>query len=185
MKIGLRTITGIFYNGPYVWKLISPPTDPASKIEELHEGSLLDHIFYPGVSVSVFGNKFKVTRWGIGRLPMSGNSFVHIFVGSIHRDSYQTVVSGNFRLNVFVFGFTIFWLCGAYLIGGALAVNSVVEYLKRGNITQLAGLLFGVGFPILGTLMLLGFRRLARPNEREILDGLKARFGDPIVKPSP
>ena len=67
MKFGLKTITGIFYSGPYVWELASPQGDPTSKIEELHEGSLLDHIFYPGISVSVSGNKFKMTRWGIGR----------------------------------------------------------------------------------------------------------------------
>ena len=183
MRFDLKTITGIFYNGPYIWKLASPQADPASKVGELHEGSLIDHIFYPGISVSVSENRFKVTRWGIGRLPMSSNSFVHIFVGAIHRDGLQTIVNGKFRLNAFVFGFTIFWLGGAYLISGALAVSSVVAYLKGGNIAQLVGLLFGVGFPVLGTLMLLGFRRLARPNEKEILDGLTKKFGDPIVKP--
>lgn len=183
MKFGLKTITGIFYNGPYAWQLASPQADPASKIEELHEGGLLDHIFYPGISVSVSGNKFKVTRWGIGRLPMSGNSFVHVFVGKICRDGSKTVVRGNFRLNVFVFGFALFWLTMAYLLGGALAVGSAVAYLDDGNIAKLSGLLFGLAFPIFGTFMLLSFRRLAQSNEREILDGLKAKFGEPFVKP--
>jgi hypothetical protein len=81
VKFGLKTIAGIFYNGPYVWELLAPQEESASKIEELHEGGLLDHIFYPGISVSISGNKFKVTRRGIGHLPMSGNSFVHVFVG--------------------------------------------------------------------------------------------------------
>ena len=31
--------------------------------------------------------------------------------------------------------------------------------------------------------MLLGFRRLAQFNEKEILDGLKRKFGEPVVKP--
>ena len=182
MKFGLKTITGIFYNGPYAWELESSQADPATKIKELHEGSLLDHIFYPGVSVSVSGNKFKVTRWGIGRLPMSGNSFVHVFVGQIFRDGSRTIVRGNFRLNGFVFGFTLFWLTGAYLIGGSLAVGSASAYLHDGNAAKLSGLL-GLAVPILGTVMLLGFRRLARSNEREILDCLKTKFGEPLVKP--
>jgi hypothetical protein len=183
MRVGLRTITGIFYSGPYEWELASPQTDPANKIEELHEGNLLDHIFYPGISASVSGNKFKVTRWGIGRLPMSGNSFVHVFVGRIYRDGSKTIVRGIFRLNAFVFVFALFWLTMAYLISGGLAVSSAVAYLHDGNTAKLSGLLFGLAFPILGTLMLLGFRRLARPNEREILDGLNAKLGEPIVKP--
>jgi hypothetical protein len=62
VKFGLKIITGIFYSGPYVWELLSAQAHPASKIGELHEGSLLDHIFYPGISVSVSGNKFKVSR---------------------------------------------------------------------------------------------------------------------------
>jgi hypothetical protein len=149
----------------------------------MHEGGLLDHIFYPGISVSVSGNKFKVTRGGIGRLPMSGNSFVHVFVGNIFREGSKTIVRGNFRLNAFVLGFALFWLTGAYLISGALAVGSVVAYLRDGNVYRLLELLFGIAFPILGTFMLLGFRRLAQSNEREILDGLKAKFGEPLVKP--
>lgn len=183
MKFGLKTIAGIFYNGPYMWELASPQADPANKIEELHEGGLLDHIFYPGISVSVSGDKFKVTRWGIGRLPMSGNSFVHVFVGKVCRERSKTIVRGNFRLNVFVFGFALCWLTGVYLISGALAVGSAVAYLHHGNIDRLSGLLFGIAFPIFGTFMLLGFRRLAQSNEREILDGLKAKFGEPLVKP--
>ena len=183
MKFGIKTITGIFYNGPYEWELISPQADPASKIEELHEGSFLDHIFYPGISASVSGNKFKVTRWGIGNLPMSGNSFVHVFVGRIYRDGSRTIVRGNFRLNGFVFGFALFWLTMAYLLGGALAVSSAVAYLDDGNMAKLSGLLFGLAFPIFGTFMLLSFRRLAQSNEREILNGLKAKFGEPLVKP--
>jgi len=183
MKFGLKTITGIFYNGPYVWELRSAQPDPASKVEELHEGSFLDHIFYPGISVSVSGKKFKVTRWGIGNLPMSGNSFVHVFVGKICRDGSKTIVRGNFRLDLFVLGFALFWLTMAYLLGGILAVGSAVAYLHDGTITRLSGLLFGLAFPIFGTLMLLGFRRLAQPNEREIIDGLKAKFGEPLIKP--
>jgi hypothetical protein len=132
VKFGLKTITGIFYNGPYVWDLVSPRADPASKIEELHEGGLLDNIFHPGISVSVSGNKFKLTRWGIGRLPMSGNSFVHVFAAKICRAGSQTIVRGNFRLNVFVFGFALFWLTMAYLLGGVLAVGSAAAYLRDG-----------------------------------------------------
>lgn len=183
MKFGIKTITGIFCNGPYMWELASPQADPANKIWELHEGGLLDHIFYPGISVSVSGNKFKVTRRGIGRLPLSGNSFVHVFVGKICRDGSKTIVRGKFRLNVFVFGFALFWLTGAYLISGALAVSSAVAYLQDGGVDRLPGLIFGISFPIFGTLMLVGFRRLARSNEREIIDGLKAKFGEPLVKP--
>src|SRR5258708_35987598 len=183
MRVGLKTITGIFYSGPYEWELAPSQTDPASKIEELHEGSLLDHIFYPGVSVSLSGNKFKETRWGIGRLPMPGNSFVHLFVGKIYRDGSNTIVRGNFRLNAFVFVFALFWLTTAYLISGGLAVGSAIAYLRDGTTAKLPGLLFGLAFPILGTLMLLGFRRLARSNEREILDGLKAKLGEPLLKP--
>jgi hypothetical protein len=183
VKFGLKTITGIFYHGPYVWELVSPQADPTNKIEELHEGGLLDHIFYPGISVSVSGNKFKVTRWGIGRLPTSGNSFVHVFIGKICRDGSKTVVRGNFRLNLLVFGFALFWLTGAYLISGALAIGFIVAYWHDGKINTLSGVLFGTAFPIFGTFMLLGFRRLAQSNEAEILNGLKAKFGEPFVKP--
>lgn len=52
-----------------------------------------------------------------------------------------------------------------------------------GNVARLPGLVFGLGFPIFGTFMLVGFRRLAQSKEREILDGLKAKFGEPVVKP--
>lgn len=166
-----------------MWELVSPQADPASKIEELHEGGLLDHIFYPGISVLVSGNKFKVTRWGIGRLPMSDNSFVHVFGGKICRDGSKTIVRGIFRFNVFVFGFALFWLTMAYLLGGAFAVGSAIAYLDDGNVGKLSGFLFGLAVPIFGTFMLLGFRRLAQSNEREILDGLKAKFGEPLVKP--
>jgi len=183
VKIGLKTIAGIFYSGPYVWELAAPREEPASKIEELHEGGLLDRIVRPGISSSVSGNKFKVTRWGIGHLPMSGNSFVHVFVGKIRRDGSKTIVCGHFRLNVFVFGFALFWLTMAYLLGGAVAVGSTVAYLRDDNIARLSGLLFGLGFPIFGTFILLGFRRLAQFNEKEILDGLKRKFGEPVVKP--
>lgn len=183
MKFGLKTITGIFYKGPYAWELLSAQADPASKIDELHEGSLLDHIFYPGISASVSGNKFKITRWGIGNLPMSGNSFVHVFVGEIRRDGLKTIVRGHFRLNAFVFGFAAFWLTMAYFLGGALALRSAVVYLHGSTTANLSGLLSGLAIPIFGTFMLLGFRRLAQPNEREILDGLKAKFGEPLVKP--
>jgi hypothetical protein len=183
VKFGLKTIAGIFYSGPYVWELVAPQEELGSKIEELHEGGWLDHIFYPGISSSISGNKFKVTRWGIGHLPMSGNSFVHIFVGKICRDGSKTIVCGHFRLNAFVFGFALFWLTMAYLLGGAVAVGSAVAYLHDGNIARLSGLLFGLAFPIFGTFMLLGFRRLAQFNEKEILDGLKRKFGEPVVKP--
>ncbi len=183
MRLGFKTIAGIFYSGPYVWEQVAPQEEPASKIEELHEGGLLDHIFYPGVSSSISGNKFKVTRWGIGNLPMSGNSFVHVFVGRIRRDGFKTIVCGHFRLNALVFGFSVFWLTGAYLLGGALAVGSAVAYLHDGNIARLSGLLFGLAFPIFGTFMLLGLRRMAQVNEKEILDGLKKKFGEPVVKP--
>jgi hypothetical protein len=166
-----------------MWELGSPQADPLSKIRELHEGSLLDHIFYPGISVSVSGNKFKVTRWGIGHFPMSGNSLVHLFVGEIHHDGPKTVMRGKFRLNIFVFGFIMLWLFLAYLIGGALAVSSTVAYWRDGDTDKLWGLLFGIAFPIFGTLMMLVFRRLARSNEREILDGLKAKLGEPVVQP--
>jgi hypothetical protein len=114
---------------------------------------------------------------------MSGNSFVHLFVGEIFRDGPKTIVRGKFRLNVFVFVFAVFWLSMAYLLGGALAVRSAVAYLHDGTTAKLSGLLFGLAFPIFGTFMLLGFRRLAQPNESEILNGLKAKFGEPIVKP--
>lgn len=183
MQSLLKTIIGIFYNGPYVWELAAPQIDPANKIKELHDGGLLDHFFRPGVSASVSRSKFKVTRWGIGHLPMSGNSFVHVFVGKIYRDSSKTIVRGNFRLNAFVFGFTLFWLTGVYLLGGVFALGSAVAYLHDGGVDRLLGSLFGVAFPIFGTVVLLGFRRLAQFNEREILDGLKAKFGEPLVKP--
>ena len=71
----------------------------------------------------------------------------------------------------------------AYLLGGAVAVGSALAFLKDGNIARLSGLLFGLAFPIFGTVVLLSFRRLARLNEREILDGLKAKFGEPFVEP--
>jgi hypothetical protein len=184
LKIGLRTITGIFYSGPYEWRLVSSFVDPAGKIKELHEGSVLDHIFYPGVSASVSENKFKVTRWGIGRIPMSGNSFVHVFVGRICREESHVSVRGYFRLNLFVFGFALFWLVGAYLLSGAVAVGAALAYFKDGDAEKLLGILFGMAFPVVGTFMLLGFRRLARSNEKEILDGLEAKLGEPIVKPA-
>lgn len=114
---------------------------------------------------------------------MSGNSFVHVFVGEIHRDGSKTIVRGKFRLNVFVFGFAVLWLTLAYLLGGGGAVASVMAYLSDGDLTKLLGILFGLAVPILGTLMLLGFRKLAQSNEREILDGLRAKFGEPIAKP--
>jgi hypothetical protein len=153
VKFGLKTITSIFYNGPYAWELTSPKQDPASKIEEMHEGGFLDHIFYPGISVSVSGNKFKVTRWGIGRLPMSGNSFVHLFVGRIYREGSKTIVRGHFRLNIFVFGFALFWLTMAYLLSGVFAVGTAIAYFENGNATALSGLVFGIAFPIFGTFM--------------------------------
>jgi hypothetical protein len=183
VKFRLKTITGIFYDGPYAWELSPFTTDPESKIEELHQGAFLAHIFDPGISVSVSGRKFTISRWGIGNLPMSGNSFVHVFVGKIFRDGSKTSVHGHFRLNAFVFGFALFWLTGAYLLGGALAVGSAVAYSHDGNLARLSGLFFGLAFPIFGTFMLLGFRRLAHFNEEEILDGLKRKFGEPVVKP--
>ncbi len=182
MQFGLKTIAGIFYSGPYVWELMAPEEELVSKIEELHEGGLLDQIFYPGISSSISGKKFKVSCWGIGHLPMSGNSFVHVFIGKICRDGSKTIVCGHFRLNAFVFGFALFWLTMAYLLGGAVAVGSAVAYLHDGSIARLSGLLFGLAFPIFGTIMLLGFRRLAQFNEKEILDGLKWKFGEPVVK---
>jgi hypothetical protein len=54
--------------------------------------------------------------------------------------------------------------------------------LHDGNIARLSGLLFGLAFPIFGTFMLSGFRRLAQSNEKEVLNGLKRKFGEPIVK---
>jgi hypothetical protein len=179
-----KTLTSIFYSGPYVWELLAAQPGSASKIEELHEGSFLYHIFNPGISVSISGNKFKITRWGIGNIPMSGNSFVHVFVGKICSDGPTTIVRGKFRLNLFVFGFALFWLTVAYLLGGKLAVDSAIAYSRGGPVAGLSNLIFGLAFPIFGTLMLLGFRRLARSNEREVLDALKAKLGEPLLKPN-
>ena len=117
MNLSLKTITRIFYDGPYVWELLAAPSGSASKIEELHEGNFLYHIFNPGISVSVSGNNFKITRWGLGNLPTSDNSFVHVFIGKIYRSGSKTIVRGKFRLNLFVFGFSLFWLTIAYLLG--------------------------------------------------------------------
>ena len=114
---------------------------------------------------------------------MSGNSFVHVFAGKICHKGCKTIVQGSFRLNLFVFSFALFWLIMAYLLGGALAIGSAVAYLHHGKLAEISGLLFGVTFPIFGTFLLLSFTRLAQSNEREILDGLKAKFGEPLVEP--
>lgn len=179
----LQTLTSIFYNGPYVWELRAAQPGSTNTIEQLHEGSFLYHIFNPGISVSMSGNKFKITRWGIGNIPMSGNSFVHVFVGKMCSNGSTTVVHGKFRLNLFVFGFALSWLSMAYLLGGKLAVDSAIEYSRGGPVAGLSNLIFGLAFPIFGTLMVLGFRRLARSNEREILDALTAKLGEPLLKP--
>lgn len=114
---------------------------------------------------------------------MSGNSFVHLFVGEIFNEGSNIIVRGRFRLNAFVFGFTLFWLTAVYLSCTVMVVGLGLEYLADRDATKLLGLLFGLAFPIVGTVMLLGFRGLAQFNEREILAGLKAKFGEPVVKP--
>lgn len=39
MNLILKTVTRIFYNGPYVWEFLAAQSGSARKIEELHEGS--------------------------------------------------------------------------------------------------------------------------------------------------
>jgi len=52
------------------------------------------------------------------------------FTPSLPRAGSRTIVRGNFRPNVFVFGFALFWLTMAYLLGGTLAVASTLNSMK-------------------------------------------------------
>jgi hypothetical protein len=183
MKSFIGVLTGIFYSGPYIWEVEDSEQVAATKIAELHQGSLLENIFYPGISAKVKGKTFKVTRWGIGRMPMSGNSFVHIFVGQIYSDGSKTVIKAIFRLNLLVFCFSLFWLTAAYLGCGVMVLASSKSVLLNGDRTKLSSILFGIGFPIAGTLMFLFFRRMAKSNEEEIMAAMKSKFGAPLVGP--
>ncbi|OFZ22017.1 MAG: hypothetical protein A2X94_16310 [Bdellovibrionales bacterium GWB1_55_8] len=182
-KLLRQAIVGIFYRGPFVWEIDETEGDPSTKIKQLNEGNFLDHIFFPGISTSVSGNRFKVTRWGIGRLPMSGNSFVHVLIGTVKKSESKMVIRAYFRLNVIVFAFTTFWLGSVYLISGVIGASVIRAIIYGRNDNKVVNLLVAVLFPILGTLMLLLFRGMAKPNEDEILAGLKGKFGEPKQAP--
>jgi hypothetical protein len=119
----------------------------------------------------VWGSSFRLHIQRSGR-----NDFAPNFYGEFQPEAGGTRIEVRFRLAAFVQMFMCFWLGGVVLIGGAVFVSSLFDYLTGGHkmtddawtglIVPPALLLFGI--------VLLGFgRMLGRDDETFILEHIQ------------
>jgi|SRR5215831_488464 len=171
--------------------VLHSPMPPAAVAEALRGSmdeerrTILSFSGYKGdkdVLGAVWGNSFHLEKRRLWR-----NDFAPSFYGKLQPEASGTRIEGRFDLADWVRFFMWFWLGGVVLIGGAVFVSSLFDYMAGGHkmtddariglIVPPAMLLFGIALPRFGRL-------LGRDDETFILghlqNTLSARIDVPV-----
>jgi hypothetical protein len=172
----LAPIRKIFWGERLEWELNIPPEKVLSLVQDKNEGSFVERMFAPGLSVRIGTHGFKVSKLSIGNMPMSGNSFCHILAAKVYLTPSGSKVVTQFRLVWFIFGFVAFWL--TLMTFGTLAMSGAVliEAAKTRDISKLTRLFPVLILPTFAVLLFRGSRMLASSNEKEIKGTLAELF---------
>jgi hypothetical protein len=135
---------------------------------------LFDSLAAPGkLRGWIQGPRFRVTT----HLFLLSNSFNSILDGQIDDVLGGSRLTGKFRLRGFVFGFMIFWLALATVIGLVITVSVLVD--PQGWTPSAPPFYVGLIFPTFGIGLMIVGRLIARIQERTILRRLEETLGMP------
>lgn len=163
-----KYVASLFWGERLEWNVSLRPEEVLALVGTKNEGSWMERIFAPGVSARTGHRKFSLAKMGIGNLPMSGNSFVHILAGQVYQTPTGSRVVAQFRLVLPVFIFLSVWLGFLFLIGIVGGTVNLYKAVTTGDINLLIVALIMFMAPIIGTGFLQILRRLGKSNEDEI-----------------
>lgn len=177
----LLPIQDIFFGQRYEWSFSVPPDEVMRQLKELSRlDSYVKASFWrPGYKARIRDNQFQFIKTGLGNLPLSHNSFVHCFTGSVGATEKGTLMHAQFRLPIFPAVFVSIWLALAFLISWSGSLLGMIQYLRcsRCQTSQLGGLLFMFLFPLFGVLISRVCRNFSGSNEKAVLNLFEDVFG--------
>lgn len=136
-------------------------------------------LFRPGFNSKIDERRFRIVKTGLGKIPMSYNSFAHCLYGTVSPNGNGARMETQFRLPIFSTIFVAIWLSGAFIIAWGGGIAGIVQCLRTSNASSIGAIFSMLLFPFLGVAFLHFCRWLSNSNDREVLDLLVGAFGQP------
>jgi hypothetical protein len=174
-----KYVTRIFWGERLEWNLALTPEQVLLAVGAKNEGSWIERVFAPGIGARTGKHDFTLSKMSIGNLPMSGNGFVHVLTGRVHKTPTGSRVVAQFRLPIHVFIFATIWLGLGSLIGIGGGISNLYKAFIVGDMSQVKGAAIMFTVPLLGIAFLNLFRLLGAGNERALRAALIDALGEP------